>query len=595
MATYKAPLEDMRFVLNDVFEADKLWASMSATAEVTRDLSDAILDEAGKMVENLLFPLNREGDEQGCHFDNGEVTTPEGFKEAFKTYAENGWSAFSGNPEFGGQGMPKSLAVLFEEMMHSANSSFALYPALTNGATLCLDAHASEELKQAYLPKLYSGEWSGTMCLTEPHCGTDLGIMRSKAVPNDDGSYNISGTKIFITGGEHDMVDNIIHLVLAKLPDAPAGSKGISLFLVPKFLPDANGDAGERNGVAAGSIEHKMGIKGSATCVMNFDDAKGWIIGEPNQGLAAMFTMMNYERLSIGIQGLGLGEVSYQSAADYARERLQGRAATGARNEGGNADPIIVHGDVRRMLLTMRALNEGGRALSAYVGMELDKAKFSEDEAEKKAAQDRVALMTPVAKAFFTDRGFDTTVIGQQVFGGHGYVREWGMEQFVRDCRISQIYEGTNGIQAMDLMGRKVVGSQGKLYELFVQDVATFIEANTGDAALKPYLEPLAAAVERLSDVTEHVIKQAGDNPNAIGAAAVDYLDMFGYTALAYMWAKTVKAAAPKAEADTSGFYTGKLKTARFYFDRLLPKTVSLAEGIRSGSEAMMALAANEI
>ncbi|MAY11510.1 MAG: acyl-CoA dehydrogenase, partial [Alcanivorax sp.] len=342
MATYKAPLDDMRFILNDVFQADQLWAPMTATADVTRDLSDAILDEAGKMVENLLFPLNRDGDEEGCHFDNGEVTTPNGFKEAFKTYAENGWTAFSGNPEFGGQGMPKSLAVLFEEMMHSANSSFALYPALTNGATLCLDAHASDELKQAYLPKLYSGEWTGTMCLTEPHCGTDLGIMRSKAVPTDDGAYAISGTKIFITGGEHDLADNIVHLVLAKLPDAPAGSKGISLFLVPKFLPDADGNPGERNGVAAGSIEHKMGIKGSATCVMNFDDAKGWLIGEPNQGLAAMFTMMNYERLSIGIQGLGLGEVSYQSAADYARERLQGRAATGVQNEGGNADPIIV-------------------------------------------------------------------------------------------------------------------------------------------------------------------------------------------------------------------------------------------------------------
>ena len=586
MATYKAPLEDMRFVLNDVFEADKLWASMSATAEVTRDLSDAILDEAGKMVENLLFPLNREGDEQGCHFDNGEVTTPEGFKEAFKTYAENGWSAFSGNPEFGGQGMPKSLAVLFEEMMHSANSSFALYPALTNGATLCLDAHASEELKQAYLPKLYSGEWSGTMCLTEPHCGTDLGIMRSKAVPNDDGSYNISGTKIFITGGEHDMVDNIIHLVLAKLPDAPAGSKGISLFLVPKFLPDANGDAGERNGVAAGSIEHKMGIKGSATCVMNFDDAKGWIIGEPNQGLAAMFTMMNYERLSIGIQGLGLGEVSYQSAADYARERLQGRAATGVQNEGGNADPIIVHGDVRRMLLTMRALNEGGRALSAYVGMELDKAKFSEDEAEKKAAQDRVALMTPVAKAFFTDRGFDTTVIGQQVFGGHGYVREWGMEQFVRDCRISQIYEGTNGIQALDLAGRKVTRNGGKYVEAYLADMRRWIDDNANQPGLDGIKERLVSAVELLESTTTEMLRQAGDNPDAVNANAVEYLDLFGYVTYAWLWARMMVTAAQRDD----DFGRAKVTVGRFYYERLLPRAGALAEQIKAGAGTMMSL-----
>ncbi|MCS5560074.1 MAG: acyl-CoA dehydrogenase family protein, partial [Marinobacter nauticus] len=476
MATYKAPLEDMRFVLNDVFKADQLWASMPATAEVTRDLSDAILEEAGKMTEGLLFPLNRNGDEQGCTWNDGDVTTPDGFKDAFKTFAENGWSAFSGNPEFGGQGMPKSLAVLFEEMMHSACSSFALYPALTSGACLAIDAHASQELKEQYLPKLYSGEWSGTMCLTEPHSGTDLGILRTKAEPNDDGSFNITGTKIFITGGEHDMTSNHVHLVLAKLPDAPAGSKGISLFLVPKFLPDADNNAGERNGATCGSIEHKMGIKGSATCVMNFDSAKGWIIGEPNQGLACMFTMMNYERLSIGLQGLGLGEVSYQSAVDYARERLQGRSATGAKNPNGPADPIIVHGDVRRMLMNMRAINEGGRALAAYVGMQLDTAKFSDDADAKKKAEDRVALLTPVAKAFFTDRGLDTTITGQQVFGGHGYIREWGMEQFVRDCRISQIYEGTNGIQALDLAGRKVARNGGKSVEAFLADAQAWVE-----------------------------------------------------------------------------------------------------------------------
>tara|TARA_R100000501_G_scaffold13665_2_gene25120 strand:- start:5976 stop:7265 length:1290 start_codon:yes stop_codon:yes gene_type:complete len=424
------------------------------------------------------------------------------------------------------------------------------------------------------------------MCLTEPHCGTDLGIMRSKAVPNDDGSYNISGTKIFITGGEHDMVDNIIHLVLAKLPDAPAGSKGISLFLVPKFLPDANGDAGERNGVAAGSIEHKMGIKGSATCVMNFDDAKGWIIGEPNQGLAAMFTMMNYERLSIGIQGLGLGEVSYQSAADYARERLQGRAATGVQNEGGNADPIIVHGDVRRMLLTMRALNEGGRALSAYVGMELDKAKFSEDEAEKKAAQDRVALMTPVAKAFFTDRGFDTTVIGQQVFGGHGYVREWGMEQFVRDCRISQIYEGTNGIQALDLAGRKVTRNGGKYVEAYLADMRRWIDDNGNQPGLDGIKERLVSAVELLESTTAEMLRQAGDNPDAVNANAVEYLDLFGYVTYAWLWARMMVTAAQRDD----DFGRAKVTVGRFYYERLLPRAGALAEQIKAGAGTMMSL-----
>ncbi|MCU5781093.1 acyl-CoA dehydrogenase [Alcanivorax balearicus MACL04] len=593
MAIYKAPLEDMRFVLNDVFQAEHLWSSLPSISEVTRDLSDAVLEEAGKMVENLLFPLNRDGDEEGCHFEDGVVTTPKGFKEAFKTYAENGWSAFSGNPEFGGQGMPKSLAVLFEEMMHSANSSFALYPALTNGATLCLDAHASDELKQAYLPKLYSGEWAGTMCLTEPHCGTDLGILRTKAVPQDDGSYQISGTKIFITGGEHDMVDNIIHLVLAKLPDAPAGSKGISLFLVPKFLPDADPvsgkDAGERNGVAAGSIEHKMGIKGSATCVMNFDSAKGWLVGEINQGLACMFTMMNYERLSIGIQGLGLGEASYQSAVDYARERIQGRAATGAANPDGAADPIIVHGDVRRMLMTMRALNEGGRALSAYVGIQLDLVKFSEDEEVRSKAADRVALLTPVAKAFFTDRGFETTVLGQQVFGGHGYIREWGMEQFVRDCRISQIYEGTNGIQALDLAGRKVTRNGGRYVESFLAEVRHWIEANGQEAGLDGVREPLVAAVDRLQVATEELLRQAGDNPDAVNAGAVEYLDLFGYVTYAWLWAMMMVNAAGRDD----DFGRAKMITGRFYFERLLPRSEALARQLKAGAETMMSLDAD--
>ncbi len=586
MAIYKAPLEDMRFVLNDVFKADEQWATMPATAEVTRDLSDAILEEAGKMTEGLLFPLNREGDEQGCSWNDGDVTTPAGFKDAFKTFAENGWTAFSGNPEFGGQGMPKSLAVLFEEMMHSANSSFALYPALTSGACLAIDAHASEELKNQYLPKLYSGEWSGTMCLTEPHSGTDLGIGRTKAEPNDDGSFSITGTKIFITGGEHDLTSNHIHLVLAKLPGAPEGSKGISLFLVPKFLPDADNNPGERNGATCGSIEHKMGIKGSATCVMNFDNAKGWIIGEPNQGLACMFTMMNYERLSIGLQGLGLGEVSYQSAVDYARERLQGRSATGAKNPNGPADPIIVHGDVRRMLMNMRAINEGGRALAAYVGMQLDAAKFSEDADIKKKAEDRVALLTPIAKAFFTDRGLETTITGQQVFGGHGYIREWGMEQFVRDCRISQIYEGTNGIQALDLAGRKVARNGGKSVDAFLADANAWLEANAGNAELAQVQDSVKAALALLKSATDELLSQAGDNPDAISAGAVEYLDIFGYAIYAWLWAQMMAA----TEGRDDDFAKAKRITGQYYFQRFLPKAEALLAQLKGGAATMMSL-----
>ena len=596
MADYQAPLRDMRFVLNEVFDAPALWASLPKIAEnVDPDTADAILEEAGKITSGVLAPLNREADEQGCKWNEGEVTSPEGFKEAYQTIVEGGWNGLGGNPEFGGMGMPKTLVAQFEEMMQGANMAFGLAPMLTAGACLALDAHGSQELKEKYLPNMYSGVWSGAMDLTEPHAGTDLGIIRTKAEPNDDGSFNITGTKIFITWGEHDMAENIIHLVLAKLPDAPKGPKGISLFLVPKFMVNDDGSLGERNQFSCGSIEKKMGIKGSATCVMNFDGAKGWLVGEENKGLAAMFTMMNYERLGVGIQGIGAAEASLQSAREYANERIQSRAPTGAQQPEKAADPILVHPDVRRMLLTMKSYVEGGRAFSTYVAQWLDISKYSDNDEQRKHAEGMVALLTPVAKAFLTDRGLETTIIGQQVFGGHGFIREWGQEQLVRDCRITQIYEGTNGIQAMDLMGRKVVGSQGKLYELFAQDVAAFIEANSSDEALRPYLEPLAASLERLSDVTEHVVNQAANNPEAIGAAAVDYLDMFGYTALAYMWAKVVKAAAPKAEGDTSGFYTGKVKTARFYFDRLLPKTVSLAEGIRSGSDAMMAPAANEI
>src|SRR5690554_6331033 len=534
MADYQAPLRDMRFVLNEVFDAPSLWASLPKIAEnVDPDTADAILEEAGKITSGVLAPLNREADEQGCKWNDGEVTSPEGFKEAYQTIVEGGWNGLGGNPEFGGMGMPKTLVAQFEEMMQGANMAFGLAPMLTAGACLALDAHGSQELKEKYLPNMYSGVWSGAMDLTEPHAGTDLGIIRTKAEPNDDGSFNITGTKIFITWGEHDMAENIIHLVLAKLPDAPKGFKGISLFLVPKFLVNDDGSLGERNQFSCGSIEKKMGIKASATCVMNFDGAKGWLVGEENKGLAAMFTMMNYERLGVGIQGIGAAEASLQSAREYARDRLQSRAPSGPQDKSKVADPIIVHPDVRRMLMTMRAFNEGSRAYSTYVGKWLDISKFSDNAEEQKHADAMVALLTPVAKAFLTDVAFESAVAGQQVFGGHGFIREWGQEQLVRDLRITQIYEGTNGIQALDLIGRKVAGNNGAFYKLFVEDVEAFINAQAGNAAAAEFIEPLKSALENLNGLTQWILEQAGQNPNEIGAASVEYLHVFGYTAFA--------------------------------------------------------------
>jgi len=589
MAEYKAPLKDIRFVMNEVFEAEKLWGSLAGTKEtIDMETADAILEEAGKITSTLLAPLSRDADEEGCHFENGKVTVPAEFKTAYKTFAEGGWSGLAGNPDYDGMGMPKMLAAQYEEMLYSADISFGLYISLTSGASLAIDAHASEELKQKYLPKMYSGEWVGAMGLTESHSGTDLGMIRTKAEPNADGSYSISGTKIFITGGDNDLTDNIIHLVLAKLPDAPAGSKGISLFLVPRNSVDDNGVAGENNKVTCGSIEHKMGIKASATCVMNFDGAQGWLVGEENKGLLAMFTMMNYERLSVGIQGFAAAERSYQNAVAYALDRIQGRAATGPVQPEKAADPIIVHPDVRRMLMTMKAFTEGSRGFSTYVARFLDIAKFSDDQEEKKNAEAMVALLTPVAKAYMTDRALDTCITGQQVFGGHGYIREWGQEQLVRDTRITQIYEGTNGVQAMDLMGRKVVANDGQLFEIFASEVTRFIDAELDNPAITHLLKPLAASLERLSDATEFVITSAQNDRNAIGAAAVDYLDLFGLTAYAYIWAKMAKVAAAKADADD--FYAVKVKTANFYFSRLLPQTVSLLESIKSGSDEMMSL-----
>lgn len=589
MADYQAPLRDMRFVLNEVFDAPKLWQALPALAEVVdAETADAILEEAGKITANSIAPLNRSGDEEGCRWDDGAVSTPAGYREAYQLYAEGGWVGVGGDPAFGGMGMPKVISAQVEEMMNSASLAFGLYPMLTSGACLSIYAHASEELKQKYLPNMYAGAWSGSMCLTEPHAGTDLGIIRTKAEPQADGSYKVSGTKIFITGGEHDLTDNIIHLVLAKLPDAPAGSRGISLFLVPKVLVNDDGSLGERNSLSCGSIEHKMGIQASATCVMNFDGATGWMVGEPNKGLAAMFTMMNYERLGVGIQGLATGERSYQSAIEYARERIQSRAPTGPVAQDKAADPIIVHPDVRRMLLTMKALNEGGRAFSSYVALQLDIAKFSDDEAARQRAEAQVALLTPVAKAFLTDMGLETTVHGQQVFGGHGFIREWGQEQLVRDCRITQIYEGTNGIQALDLVGRKIVGSGGTMYQAFVDEIRAFVASAGAD--LREFTEPLKAALDNLDDLTAWVIDQAKANPNEIGAASVEYLHVFGYTAYAYMWARM--AAVALAKQGEGDFYQSKLGTARFYFARLLPRIHSLTASVKAGSDSLYLLEA---
>ena len=591
MADYKAPLRDMRFVLNEVFDVASLWAQLPALAEVVdADTVEAILEEAGKVSSRSIAPLNRNSDEQGCRWKDTVVSTPDGFPQAYQTYAEGGWVGVGGDPAYGGMGMPKAVSAQVEEMINSSSLAFGLYPMLTSGACLSLHAHASEELKQTYLPNMYAGTWAGSMCLTEAHAGTDLGIIRTKAEPQADGSYKVSGTKIFITGGEHDLTENIIHLVLAKLPDAPAGPKGISLFLVPKFMVNADGSLGARNAVSCGSIEHKMGLQGSATCVMNFDEAVGYIVGEPNKGLAAMFTMMNYERLGVGIQGLASAERSYQSAVEYARDRLQSRSPTGPKAKDKVADPIIVHPDVRRMLLTMKASNEGGRAFSTYVAMQLDTAKFSEEPAVRKRAEDLVALLTPVAKAFLSDLGLETTVLGQQVFGGHGYIREWGQEQLVRDVRITQIYEGTNGIQALDLVGRKVIGSGGAYYQLFADEIRHFID--TAAPALAEFTKPLAAALANLDDLTAWLLDRAKNDPNEIGAASVEYLHVFGYTAYAYMWALMAKAALGKEAQED--FYASKLGTARFYFARLLPRIHSLTASVKGGSESLFLLDAEQ-
>lgn len=586
MAHYQVPLRDMQFVLFELFSAQDLWKDLGLEIDLDVETCMAILSEGAKISQQVFLPLLHSSDEEKCQYNEGEVKTPQGFREAYQQFSEGGWQSLGGNPEFGGQGLPKMLTVPFEEMLMASNPAFALFPTLTNGNSLALNAHASEGMKQKYLPKMYSGEWAGTMCLTEAHAGTDLGIIKTKAVPQSDGSYHISGTKIFITGGEHDLGENIIHLVLAKLPDAPKGPKGISLFVVPKFMVNDEGSLGERNSVSCGSIEHKMGINGSPTCVMNFDEAKGFLVGEENQGLAYMFTMMNYERLSIGIQGLGAGEIAYQNALAYAKERLQSRSPLGAQEQDKAADPIIVHPDVRRMLLIQKANNEAGRALAAYIAMQLDWAKNASDKAEKQRAQGLAELLTPVAKAFFSDNGLDGCLHAQAVFGGHGYVKEWGMEQMVRDVRIAQIYEGTNGIQAMDLMGRKVVFNQGNNLSVLMQEMEAFGEK----MANKDLQKDFGSTLTNLQTGADYVLEAAKNNPAEVGAAATDFLKLMGVTLYAYMWCRMLEIAQVKVDSDDSekAFYQSKLHTGIFYLKKIAPQSRALAETIQNGSGPLM-------
>jgi len=587
MPSYKAPLRDMRFVLYELHKGEEL-SKLNGFDAFTPDLIDPVLDEAAKLCEEVLHPINRPGDEEGCHWDNGVVRTPKGFKEAYNLFREGGWTSIASDPAYGGQGMPKSVNLMMEEMICSANLSFGMYPGLTHGAYTALHAYASDELKDRYLPKMVDGTWSGTMCLTEPHCGTDLGLLRTKATPQDDGSYKISGTKIFITSGEHDLTENIVHMVLAKLPDAPKGVKGISLFLVPKFLPKADGSPGMRNGVTCASIEHKMGIKASASCMLVFEDAQGWLVGEPHKGMRAMFTMMNTERVSVGVQGLGLAEVSYQNAVAYAKDRLQGRALSGAKYPDKPADPLIVHPDIRRMLLTQRAWIEGCRALAAWAGKALDESKHHPDPAKRAVAEDFVAVITPVVKALITDAGFEVTNLGVQVFGGHGYIREHGMEQFVRDARITQIYEGTNGVQALDLVGRKMPAHAGRYLRTFFHPISNYIEKNIDKDGMTEFVEPLAKVFGRLQQATAQVARAGFSKPEEAAAAATDFLRLFGYTALAYQWARMAEIALAKKD-DADGFYKAKLGTARFFMERLLPQATAHFQAVMAGGKTMMA------
>lgn len=592
MTVYKAPIRDMQFVLHELLDAEACFAELPGGEEASADIIDAILEEGAKLCENVVFPTNRTGDIEGCRFDNGEVHTPSGFKEAYAAIADGGWTALACDPEYGGQGLPHTLSVFIEEMLQSCNMSLALYQGLTRGAYVAIHAHGTDALKRTFLPKLVDGSWSGVMCLTESHAGTDLRLLRTRATPDADGSYRVSGSKIFITGGDQDITENIVHLVLARLPDAPDGVKGISMFLVPKYLVNDDGTLGDRNAVSCGSIEHKMGIKGASTCVMNYENAVGYLVGERHKGLRAMFSMMNHERLMVGQEGLAQAEVAYQSAVDYARERIQGRALSGPKAPDKAADPILVHPDVRRMLLTGRAYNEAARALLGWVSLNVDISERHPDAQAREHADDVVALLTPVIKAYFTDYGSEVCNLCLQVFGGHGYVSEWGMEQLVRDARIAQIYEGANGIHALDLAGRKLSMHDGRLVKRYLSTLKAFLDEHTDDAALAEFTVPLAGAVANLESATRWIATASAKDPEEIGAASYDYLKLMALVSFGYMWARAAAVSMPKVEGDNSGFYQAKLTTARFYMKRLLPQVESLAKTLRAGSDTLMDLPA---
>ncbi|ODP37078.1 acyl-CoA dehydrogenase C-terminal domain-containing protein [Sphingomonas turrisvirgatae] len=593
---YEAPLRDMRFVLHELFEGED-FGDLPHFGEFTPDLTDAILDEAARLTRDVLLPLNASGDAEGCTIENGVVRTPAGFRDAYAQFRDGGWAALSSPPEWGGQGLPETVNKLVEEMICAANLSFSLYPGLTHGATTAILGHASEDLKRAYLPKMVSGEWGGTMCLTEAHCGTDLGLLRTRAEPRGDGSFAVTGSKIFISSGDHDLTENIIHLVLARLPDAPRGVKGISLFLVPKLLPNDDGTCGPRNGVAVAGIEHKMGLKASATCQLAFEESIGWLVGEPNKGLAAMFTMMNAERVSVGIQGLGVGEIAYQSAVAYARERLQSRALSGTARPDLPADPIIVHPDVRRMLMTMRAYTEGSRALGQWVSRALDAEAHGADPETRQRASDFVAMMTPVVKALFTDLASETANLGVQIYGGHGFIREHGVEQFVRDARITQLYEGTNGVQALDLVGRKLGAHMGRYLRPFFHAVSAQLAdaAKTSARDLAAWRSSLEQSFGMLQLSTGTIAQKALKDAEEAGAAATDYLRLVGLVGMGHCFLKAARIARHRLGegTDEADFYTAKLATAGFFFDRILPQATAAFLSIKSGKRSLMALPAD--
>jgi len=592
MSTYHAPLADMRFVLFDVLGAQALFARLGFT-DATPDIVDAVLDEAARFNETVLAPLNRIGDEAGCRFDpaTGDVATPAGFRQAYAQYVEGGWAGLTSPTKFGGQNMPHAAGVALKEMIDAANLAWGNFPLLSHGATEALMHHGEAWQQEAFLKPIVEGRWTGTMCLTESHCGTDLGLLKTKAVPNQDGSHSISGTKIFITAGEHDFTDNIVHLVLARLPDAPTGSKGISLFIVPKVKVDRDGVVGERNAVRCGALEHKMGIHGSATCVINFDGAQGWLIGEPNKGLAAMFTMMNTARLAVGLQGLGLSDRAYQNALRYARDRLQMRALSGAKFPDKPADPIIVHPDVRRMLLTCKALIEGGRAMSYHAASLVDVVEHCDDGDERRQADALLGFVTPIVKACLTEWGIECTYNALQCFGGHGYIAEHGMEQLARDARITTLYEGTTGIQALDLLGRKIMQLQGVGLQVMLGMIEEFCVANEDNAAVAEFIAPLRAKAAEWLQLTMTVGQRAVADANEVGAAAYDYLFYSGYVTLAYWWARSVAAA--DASTQSQAFKDAKCETARFYFARILPRTLAHAAAIGSGAAPLMSLDAD--